>query len=237
MKILILLLIPFIAYAGLISGPTDNTTHTTAKPITSTSSPTKQMLDVNLVGSNDNAMSIDSNGHLDVVQHAHPDSISFHFDHTIASASVYNYIMGDVSDTTNYKHSNTNYFHVEWVSFEIDPTANADYEIQFGFVEDVTATSSTFYEAFHVIGTQTFGQIKNLVFPVYPNAHQMRSSKLVSTNVTTGDTYIQNDKQLATILDPTTANTLPADGDMVMRVLFNSGTSVRIGVHGSYHSH
>ena len=68
------------------------------------------------------APSINSEGYLDSVQHAHPDSGIFHF-HASSIAASQDFILIDISDDTNYPHAAGSYAHLEWLNFQVDATA------------------------------------------------------------------------------------------------------------------
>lgn len=194
---------------------TDNATDESAQPVTGNQYSTNKVA-------------------MDVVQHGHKGSVQFHFDATISAST--NYILFDLSDTTNYKHLNTNFFHLEWLHLEVDPSATADYEIQFGFIENIDGTDAEFYEIFHSSGSKTAGQIKDLNFQMYPSGPKLESGSVITSNYTAADTSFNTATLLKTLLDPSTADTYPGNNDFVMKVVITAG-SIRLGVHGALHSH
>ena len=63
-----------------------------------------------------------------VITHEHPGhgTIHFHVDGISASAS---YILVDLSDTTNYPHTNTEVLHVDALYYNIDSSVTASFDI------------------------------------------------------------------------------------------------------------
>jgi len=188
------------------------------------------------------APTIDSNGRLDVVQHAHPDSTHVHLDFTAGGTGTsVDLIMVDLSDTTNWHHTHTGAVHIEELYVEVDAQVNADYDIILGFLKNVGATDGDFYELTHVAGSKTAGQQKNVSRKFYPNGPYCSSNKVVTSDITLNDTSFNTATNMKTVRDPATANTPPADGDLVLRIMDNGGgganTNFTVEVNFSYHSH
>lgn len=178
---------------------------------------------------------VNSEGRLDVVQHAHPNNGWVHFVSGTLTASQ-DFILIDISDTTNYPHTDTNYIHLESMRIHTDPTSNANYTIKIGFLKNVDATNGDFYNLVEIDGEKTAGQIQNHNLRFYPNGPKC-SSDFVALNPTLNDTAFQTDVNLASTLDQTTANVPSGNGDLVVRYTHTAGTSVSFGVSLSYHTH
>jgi hypothetical protein len=187
-----------------------------------------------LVDSTGSAISTNSEGRIDVVTHAHPNHGHAGFESDIAATA--DFILIDLSDTTNYPHTLTSYIHLENIFVIVDATADADYTVQIGWVENVDATNGDFYEIYHFGGTKKLGN--SFVFDINhaPNAPSLISTNSVGTNTSANDTAFQTDVSLGSTLAPGTTNTPSGDGDMVMRVTMNAGTiGLTVGV--GYHTH
>jgi hypothetical protein len=178
--------------------------------------------------------SVDSDGHLDVTPHAHPDGGHVLFKKTFSATE--DVIVIDISDTTNYPHDNTGYLHTGNIVLGVDASANADYVIQLGFLADVDATDGDFHEIFNIDGSRKAGNSHFISVGRSPEAPYLYPSKFTGP-IESNQTAFQTDVNLRSTLDPTgTAATPSGTGDMAMRVTHTAGTytvSLMIG----YHSH
>jgi len=187
-----------------------------------------------LLGADGTPVTVNNEGRLDVVQHAHSSNVSLHMDVSLSASQ--DFIIIDKSDTTNYKHVGTNYLHLENIFVEVDADVNADYIITIGFLENVDATGGDFHEIAHISGTKKTGQSKSYARPSYPNGQELRSDSTVTSDISIGDTAFQTDVNLASTLNPAAIDTPSGDGDFVMRVIMNAGNiDVEMGL--SYHGH
>ena len=188
-----------------------------------------------LVGSNGNEATSDSNGRLNIVQHAHIDSSNLHFH--IANISVsQDYILIDTSDTTNYPHYYTDYIHLESCSMQIDSDVNGDYIIEIGFLENVDNTNGDFIPIYSLSGTKKTGNTQYVAFNGYPNAPRCKSAFFVSSDKSLDDTAFQTDVNLASTLDVSSANVPSGSGDIALRITRIAGSFNAI-IDISYHSH
>ena len=178
---------------------------------------------------------INTEGNLNITPHAHPDNGVFHF-HVDGLAADTKYILVDISDTGNYPHANTDYVHIDWLDFEVDASANADYTVSIGFLEDVDVDSGDFYVVTHFSGTKQTGQNKDLFKRYIPAGVRARASSVVTHAVGIDTADWQTDVNLASTLDPTTADTAPGIRDLVMEVIINA-QSIDLAVDGGYHTH
>ncbi|KKN03165.1 hypothetical protein LCGC14_1110400 [marine sediment metagenome] len=55
------------------------------------------------------------------------------------------YMLIDISDTGNWKHTNTGHINLEYIIIEADPATNFLGEIKIGFLENVDASNGDFY--------------------------------------------------------------------------------------------
>jgi hypothetical protein len=185
---------------------------------------------------NDTTMTVNSEGRGDIVQHAHIDSGATHFHLAGLGIATTRYILIDISDTTNYPHSNTTYAHVEWVQLEVDGSAAAAYTVNFGFLENVDTDNGDRYVVKHWSGTRTAGQSIRQLDNLYPNGWRMRSGSLATHAISLNDANYQTDVNLPTTLSPGAAATAPGDGDVILEVIVTAGT-IDIAVELGYHSH
>jgi hypothetical protein len=56
----------------------------------------------------------------------------------------------DVSDTTNWPHTETGHVNIEWLILEVDPDNSFTGEIKLGFLENVDATNGDFYQVIDI---------------------------------------------------------------------------------------
>jgi len=178
---------------------------------------------------------VDNHGHLDVVEHAHVDNAWIHFHSGDISASQ-DFILVDISDTTNYPHTNTNYAHIEYLRIEVDSDVNGAYEIEVGFLDDVDATDGNFYSVSNANGSKKAGNSKEIIYPFYPNGPRCTTGSIATSDASLNDTAFQTDVNLASTLDTGTANTPSGNGDLVVRITRNAGTIV-VAIDASYHTH
>lgn len=180
---------------------------------------------------------VNTEGRLDVVQHAHPSNGALHF---FASGLVadQDFIVVDISDTTNYPHTETTYVHLEWIFIEaIGSTAvAAEYEVSCGFLTNVDATNGDYYVVHHLDGSRATGTTQEVNFQFYPNGHRCRTASHVTGHKSLNDVGFQTDVNLASTLDTTSADTPSGSGDFVCRLDWTAGT-VDIIVSAGYHTH
>lgn len=178
--------------------------------------------------------SVDTNNHLDIVPHGHPEGGHVLFKKTFSATE--DVIVIDLSDTTNYPHDYTSWIHSMNMILGIDASADAEYVIQLGFLKNVDSADGDFHEIFVVDGSRKAGNSHFFAIAQSPEAPQLKSSKFLGP-VELNQTAFQTDVNLRSTLDPTgTAATPSGGGDMAMRVTHTAGTytiSLMIG----YHSH
>lgn len=178
---------------------------------------------------------VNSEGRLDVVQHAHPDSGRINFVYNGLSTTE-DFIIIDISDTTNYPHTETGYVHLEDLSIQVDTDANGDYELSIGFLEDVDGTNGDYYELWSVSGTKKTSQNKTEFYPFYPNGQRCEKEFIATGVKSLNDTGFQTDVNLNTTLSGGTADTPSGTGDLVLRFTGNAGT-VNLNINLAYHTH
>jgi hypothetical protein len=187
-----------------------------------------------ITGSDGTIAEVNSEGRLDVVEHAHVSNGFIHFEKDMSASE--DLILIDISDTTNYPHIDTSYIHLENIRIHTDSSASADYTLEIGFLDDVDADNGNFYSLIDVDGTKTTGQRKEIFLNLYPNGPRCQTSSIATSEKSLNDTAFQTDVNLASTLDPGTTDTPSGDGDFVLRVTVNAGTVI-VGVELSYHTH
>lgn len=56
------------------------------------------------------------------------------------------FMLIDLSDTTNWKHTNTGHINIEWIIFEVDPDSTWAGQVKIGFLVDVDGTDGDFHQ-------------------------------------------------------------------------------------------
>lgn len=61
------------------------------------------------------------------------------------SSTLIAYMLIDISDTSNWNHTNTGHINIEYILIEVDPDTNFIGEVKIGFLENVDADNGDFY--------------------------------------------------------------------------------------------
>lgn len=77
------------------------------------------------------------------------DTNTVHLD-VATSSTLIAYMLIDLSDTGNWKHSNTGHINLEYINIEVDPDSTWVGEIKIGFLEDVDAINGDFHQIIDV---------------------------------------------------------------------------------------
>jgi len=123
----------------------------------------------------------DGAGHIDVVTHAHAEGGHVHFKKSISVTA--DFIIIDLSDTTNYPHDNTSWVHTSNMIMGIDASSDADYLVQLGFLENVDGTNGDFHGIFDVSGSRKTGVNKDIHITQAPEAPKMRSESILGPSM------------------------------------------------------
>lgn len=181
-------------------------------------------------------MTVNSEGRGDVIQHAHVSQGTQHFHIDGLTTGTYRYILIDISDTTNYPHTLTDYVHVEWLEIEVDADVQGAYSVNLGFLDNVDATNGDRYITKHWSGSRTAGnQLLEFINP-YPNGWRMRPENTVTHMISLNDTNYQTDVDLPSTLTPTAPDTPAGTGDVVLEVTVTAGT-INLSQEMGYHTH
>jgi len=171
----------------------------------------------------------------DMVTHAHGGSGMIHYYKAgiVASEDV---ILVDLSNTTDYPHEDTTAVHMAWFNYDIDPSSDADYLLQIGFLANVDDTNGDFHELFRVSGSRKAGNAKGGFFPMSPQGPACLPGKIASSVSSLNDVAFQTDVNLASTLDPGSLDTPSGSGDLVYRLTMGAGT-INLAIETSYHAH
>lgn len=225
-----------LAFAGVVSGAT-NTDYANKPgydangyPITT---PSTSSVDIVVDENGDpDSLRLDSLNHLDVVAHAHAEGGHILFTGNFTADG--NIILIDLSNTTDYPHSNTTWIHTANIIMNIAGDASSSrYLIEIGWIEDINASNSHFHKIFAIEGTKQAGD-HDIIITQNPEAPKLKATGFLGpaetvTAFDTGTTHLDS-------LDQTTGTVTPADGDMVMRVTNITG-GVTVNIMVGYHSH
>jgi hypothetical protein len=195
-----------------------------------------------ITDANGTAPTVNTDGRLDTIQHAHPDHGNIHFHIESATESI-NFILIDISNTfdsgsstSTYPHLSTNYIHIEWVDVQVDAGGGSAYKLSLGFLENVDASNGDRTVFQHISGAQQTGTNKELFFPFYPNGIECRAQGIASHDVSIDDTDYQTDVNLKSTLDVDNATVPAGSGDIIMEFERSAGT-IDIAIDIGYHSH
>ena len=73
------------------------------------------------------------------------DTSTMHLDTGSVAANTA-FMLIDISDTTNWKHTNTDHIIIDHLTIQADPDANFFGEIKIGFLKDVNTISGSFFQ-------------------------------------------------------------------------------------------
>lgn len=158
---------------------------------------------------------------------------TFHFTSADLSSSQ-NFIIIDLSDTTNYNHVATNYIRFDWLRITADAASNANYAIDLGFLENVDNTNGDFYSIIDFNSSKNTGNTISQFLNYGSKGHKCKST-FHTVKVDANNTAFQTDVNLASTLDPSTANVPSGNGDVALKVTVNAG-SVIVSIEGDYHT-
>ena len=135
----------------------------------------------------------------------------------------------DLSDTTNWPHSNTGHIKVEYLILEIDPDGSFLGEVKLGFLKSVSSTSGNFHQ---VIDIDMARKSDLFVEVIDFGSHGLDlESDHVFGPIEVDNTLFQTDVNL---LGPSGSTAYPpSDGDLVLLVEVSAG-AVDISLTAGY---
>jgi hypothetical protein len=149
----------------------------------------------------------------------------------VSATTTQGFMLVDLSDTTNWTHSNTGHINVEYLMIEIDPDASFVGEIKLGFLTNVDGTDGDFNDIFNIDMRR---KADLLVHTIDFGSHGLDCE----TNhhfgpVTANSTLYQTDVNLQ---GPDGATSYPSgNGDLVLQVGVTAG-SVNVSMTVGYES-
>ena len=148
------------------------------------------------------------------------DTQTVHFDvQSVAAQTAYMLI--DLSDTTNWKHTNTGHINLEYLIIEVDPDAAYLGEIKLGFLVDVDATNGDFHQILDIdMAKKSDLFVENLNF----GSHGFHCETDHHFGpITANSTLFQTDVNLGGPDDPATITYPSGNGDLVLLIERSAG--------------
>lgn len=149
------------------------------------------------------------------------DTQSVHFDVTgIITQTAFMLI--DISDTTNWKHTNTDHIIIDHFLVEVDPNAQYIGEVKIGFLSNVDATNGDFNQILDVdLAQKSDLVVEDLEF----GSHGLHCQTETHFGpVIANSTLFQTDVDLGGPDDPSTGTYPSGDGDLVLLIERSAGT-------------
>ena len=132
------------------------------------------------------------------------------------------YMLVDISDTTNWKHTNTNHIIIDHLLIEVDPDTSFAGEIKIGFLGNVGATEGDFFQIVDVDMAQKSDLVvEDLEFGTH-GYHCQESTHFGPIIV--DSTLFQTDVNLGGPDDPATLTYPSGNGDLALLIERTGGT-------------
>ena len=148
------------------------------------------------------------------------DAQTMHLD-TGSVAAQTAFMLIDISDTTNWKHTETDHIIIDHILIEVDPDATYLGEIKVGFLSSVDATNGNFNQIIDLdMAKKSDLAIEDLTFG--GGFHCQLSTHFGPTLA--DSTLFQTDLNLGGPDDPSTITYPSGDGDLVLLVERSAGT-------------
>ena len=133
------------------------------------------------------------------------------------------YMLIDISDTGNWKHTNTGHINIEYIIIEVDPDTNFIGELKIGFLENVDADNGDFFNVIDVdMKRKSALLVENLNFGSHgldcESDHHFGPITLNSTLFQTAGANLGGPD------DPSTLTYPSGDGDLVL-IIDGDGTN------------
>lgn len=159
------------------------------------------------------------------------DTQTVHLDVAVTTTPV-SFMLIDLSDTTNWKHTNTGEIVIEYMILEVDPGSTFSGEVRIGYLKNVDATDGDFVTLFDVDMQKSAALlVENIDF----GSHGMHCGDTSHFGpVDANDTAYQTDVNLGGPDDPTTGTYPSGNGDLILQVTGagagNAGVDVSITI-------
>ena len=142
------------------------------------------------------------------------------------------YMLIDISDTTNWKHTNTGHINLEYLIMEVDPDTSFVGEIKVGFLEDVDGDNGDFHT---VIDIDMKRKSALLVEIINFGTHGLDcESNHHFGPITANSTLFQTDINLGGPDDPGTLTYPSGNGDLAMIVDGDGTNTVDVSITIGY---
>ena len=173
---------------------------------------------------------ITDEGYLDVTTHSNHSGFSVAYSAAAINTTT-GYVLIDLSDTTNYPHTNVDEIHIDWIILDYLADSLAAGSIEVGFIKSITADNADWYSL-----VKAHLDKKEEEKPIMLNFTPQCLRCAVVGHLSGGtmfhddDTTFQND----TALTATYSTVAPAIGDLVAKVTLSAGSVsfvVTIGYH------
>ena len=148
------------------------------------------------------------------------------------SSTLIAYMLIDLSDTTNWAHTNTSEIVVEYIIVEVDPDTNFAGEVKLGYLTNVDGTNGDFNQILDIDMRRKADLFAEVI--------EFGSHGLHCTDdhhfgpVTANSTLFQTDVNLGGPDDPSTPTYPSGDGDLVMLVDGDGTNTVNVSITIGY---
>lgn len=153
-----------------------------------------------------------------------------HLDVAVPSIASVAYMLVDVSDTTNWKHTNTSEIVLEYINLEVDPGSTFVGEVKIGYLKNVDATNGDFVTLFDIDMKKSAALFVETIDFGSHGVHCTDTHHFGPTSA--NSTLFQTDVNLGGPDDPTTLTYPSGSGDLVLLVTGsgagNAGVDVSI---------
>lgn len=170
------------------------------------------------------------------VAHAHSSTGFVHFHRTSITAST-SYIVIDLSDTTNFFHTETFLIHLDKFWYRIDADNNASYIVNIWALNDVTASNCTRTMIWSESGQKSTNVNLQGDISLSPYGPLVTKNKIASTMKETLYAGYNLSTPMRTTITPESATTAPGNGDMIIEFIMNEANAIEPHFLFSYHTH
>ena len=161
------------------------------------------------------------------------DTESVHLD-VATNSTLIAYMLIDISDTTNWKHTNTDHIVIEYIMLEVDPDSSFAGEIKIGYLKNVDGTNGDFVQLIDIDMRR-----KADLFPMQVDfgTHGLHCDDAHHFGPTIANsTLFQTDVDLGGPDDPGTLTYPSGDSDIVMIVDGDGTNFVNVSITLGYES-
>ena len=148
------------------------------------------------------------------------------------SSTLIAYMLVDLSDTTNWKHSNTGEIIIEYIMLEVDPDTNFAGEVKIGYLTNVDGTDGDFNQILDIDMRRKANLFAEVIDFGSHGLHCADSSHFGP--IIANSTLFQTDVNLGGPDDYTTLAYPSGDGDLVMIVDGDGTNTVNVSITIGY---